>query len=128
MIRKEIILFLICLLISFILWMIHQLNQTYIREYNINTYITEIPKVYEQDSILFPIKIKVKGSGLKIVLLENYFPEKIDIPFKKLKKLNSKKLFLLDADNISDDKHFPVKIKIIEIEPDTIRINFKKKK
>jgi hypothetical protein len=104
---------------------VHQLNQTYIREYNINTVIVKVPESYDQDSIVVNTKIKVKGSGLKIVLLENYLPENIYLPFKKLKKAK-KKVFTIPYDAISENEQFPVKLKILEITPDTIRIEFNK--
>ncbi|GIV29764.1 MAG: hypothetical protein KatS3mg028_0830 [Bacteroidia bacterium] len=128
MIKRNLLVFIVCLIIAFGLWIIHQLNQTYIREYGIDAVITNIPKAYEQDSILIPLKIKVKGSGLKILLLENHLPPKVHIPFKELKNVNKKKLYSIRTESISDNDQFPVKIKILEIQPDTIRINFKTKK
>ncbi len=128
MIRKEILIFIVCLLTAFILWIVHQLNQTYIRPYHFNTNITQIPNIYEKDSDSIHLKITVKGSGLKIILLENYFPEKINIPFNKLKKLNKKGLFLIRTQSILENKSFPVKIKITELQPDTISIQLKSKK
>lgn len=126
--RKEIAVFLICIIISFAWWVIHQLNQTYIRQYHINAVITQVPDAYEQDSIVFPVKITVKGTGLKVVLLENYFPENIYIPFKKLKRLSKKKLFSIPPESISENELLPVKIKVLEIQPDTISISFNTKK
>ncbi|HPQ08178.1 MAG TPA: hypothetical protein PK995_03035 [Bacteroidia bacterium] len=125
MIRKEILVFIICFIVAFAWWVVHQLNQTYIREYNINTVIVKVPESYDQDSIVVNTKIKVKGSGLKIVLLENYLPENIYLPFKKLKKAK-KKVFTIPYDAISENEQFPVKLKILEITPDTIRIEFNK--
>lgn len=131
MIRKELLVFLICLLIAFLWWIIHQLNQTYIRQYQVNSYIVGVPKTYDKDSIYILLNIKVKASGLKIVLLENYFPEKIFIPFSQLKKVNKKKLFLIKEESITENPSFPVKVKLLQIHPDTIQIDFstfKKKK
>ncbi len=128
MIKREVVVFIICLITAFVWWVIHQLNQTYLRQYNLNAVIVKVPKVYEQDSIHIPLKIKVKASGLKIILLENYYTEKIYISFRELKKINKKGLFFIDAHTISENKSFPVKVKIQEVTPDTIRINFKNKK
>ncbi|GIV26588.1 MAG: hypothetical protein KatS3mg027_0402 [Bacteroidia bacterium] len=126
MIRKDIIVFVICLMISFILWIIHQLNQTYIRNYDTNVVIYNVPDVYQQDSIHVSLKIKVKGSGLKIKLLEKYLPHQIYIPFNKLKRINKKGLYSIRNENISENDHFPVRINILEIQPDTISIKFDK--
>jgi hypothetical protein len=128
MIKKNLIVFIVCLIIASGLWIIHHLNQTYTREYGIDAVITHIPKAYEQDSMLIPLKIKVKASGLKIILLENHLPSKIYIPFKDLKVVNKKKLYSIHTESISNNEQIPVKIKILEIQPDTIRINFKTKK
>lgn len=128
MIKKEIIVFIICLIIAFIWWVIYQLNQVYVRQYNTNVIINEVPILHEKDSIYIPVRIKVKGSGLKIVLLENYFPERIVIPFKKLRKLSKKGLYAIESEAISENEQFPVKIKVIEIQPDTIHIGLKYKK
>lgn len=127
MIRKEILIFIVCLFIAFAWWVVHQLHQTYIREYHLNSFIVQVPEVYEQDSIPLSLKVRVKGSGLKIVLLENYFPEKIYIPFKKLKKLNKKRLFAIPPEIIEGNESMPVNVKVLNIEPDTIRIEFKNK-
>lgn len=124
MIRKEILIFGICVFIALALWMIHQLNQTYIRQYHLNAVIVGLPKSYEQDSIVISMKMTVKGSGLKIILLESYYPEKIVIPFKNLKRVNKKGLFLIKNESISENEQLPVKIKVLEIEPDTVRIQF----
>lgn len=128
MLKKELTIFMICLFIATLWWMIHQLNQTYIRQYHLNVYIVQIPEFYEQDSIYVSARIKVKGSGLKIILLENYFPERICIPFKKLKRLNKRNLFAIGTQNIQSHESFPVNIKITELHPDTLSINFKAKK
>lgn len=124
MIRKEILIFGICVCIALALWIIHQLNQTYIRQYHLNAVIVDMPASYEQDSIVIPMRITVKGSGLKITLLESYYPEKIAIPFKNLKRVNKKGLFLIKNESISENEQFPVKIKVLEIQPDTVRIKF----
>ncbi len=124
MIRKEILIFGICVFIALVLWIIHQLNQTYIRQYHLNAVIVDLPKSYEQDSIVVPMKITVKGSGLKIILLESYYPEKIAISFKKLKRVNKKGLFLIKQESISENEQLPVKIKVLEVQPDTVRIKF----
>lgn len=113
-------------MISFILWIIHQLNQTYIRNYDTNVVIYNVPDVYQQDSIHVSLKIKVKGSGLKIKLLEKYLPHQIYIPFNKLKRINKKGLYSIRNENISENDHFPVRINILEIQPDTISIKFDK--
>jgi len=125
MIKREILVFIICFIIAFVWWVVHQLKQTYIREYNINTIIVDVPENFEQDSIVVNTKIKVKGSGLKIVLLESYLPENIYLSFKKLKK-NKKKVYTIPYDAISENEQFPVKIKILEIVPDTIKIDVNK--
>lgn len=124
---NKIAVFIICLIIAFALWVIHHLNQTYIRQYHLNAIVTQVPSKYEKDSIYIPLKIQVKGSGIKILLLENYYPDKIYIPFKKLKKTNKKGLFLIENHVISDNSQIPVKIKIQEVLPDTISIQLKNK-
>jgi len=128
MIRKELLVFLICLVIAFLWWIIHQLNQTYIRHYQVNTYIVNVPKSYDKDSIHIPLNIKVKASGLKIVLLENYLPKKIFIPFNQLKKISKKKFILLKEEAITKNPAFPVKVNVIQIHPDTIQINLSNSK
>lgn len=129
--KREIIVFLICIIIAFLMWVVHHLNQTYIRQYTILSKIIDVPSSYEQDSIEIPLKITIKASGIKTILFENYFPEYVYIPFtelKKVKKSGKKNLFFISKDNITSSKNFPVKIKILEIVPDTIGLNFKNKK
>ena len=128
MIRKEALIFSLCLVISFVLWGVHQLNQTYIREYHLKTFIVDIPDEYERDSLFVDLKIKVKGSSFKILLFEKYFPEKIFISFKKLKRVHRKPLFFISDKSILENKDMPVKIKVIEIQPDTISMVYKNKK
>lgn len=127
MIRKDLIIFSICLIVSLLLWIIHQLNQIYYRNYETNIVIYDIPEAYERDSIFIPVKIKVKGSGLKIILLEKYLPHQLYVPFNKLKRINKKGLYSIRNENISENEHFPVRINILEIQPDTISIKFEKK-
>ncbi|MCX7729570.1 MAG: hypothetical protein N2203_08880 [Bacteroidia bacterium] len=129
--KKEIVVFLICLLIAFVLWIVHHLNQTYIRQYSIISKVVQVPSSYEGDSIEIPLKITIKASGIKVLLFENRFPEYIYIPYtqlKKIKKSGKKTVFYISKDNIVNNKSFPVKVKITEISPDTISINFKNKK
>lgn len=124
---KKIVVFVVCLIIAFLMWVVHQLNQTYIKQYNFHVIITQVPAAYEKDSIYLSLKIEVKGSGSKILLLENYYPEAIYVPFKKLKRINKNGMFYIDPHAISDNGQFPVKIKVQKIIPDTITIHLKDK-
>ncbi len=127
-VKKELFIFIICLLVSFLLWVIHQLNQTYIGNYNINVCIVQIPESYSEDTIIHPIKIEIKASGLKTLMIERYVPDTLYLPFRVLKKTSKKNVYQISSAAISGSDVFPVKFKLMRINPDTVYIPFKLKK
>lgn len=114
--------FFICLLIATALWLLHSLNTVYTKQFVIPVEFTNYPlnKVAVSD-IPKELKVSVKASGLKLLLIELKEPfASVKMDFNEIKSDLNRNRYYLSSNINGIQKLFQFKTDIKNVYPDTI--------
>jgi YbbR domain-containing protein len=113
--------FFICLLVAMMLWLLHSLNTVYTKQFSIPVEFRNYPQNKVMIEIPKDIKVSVKASGLKLVLLgltEPFPLLKMDL--NDVKSDGTRTKFYLSSNVNEIKKLFRFRAEIRRLQPDTI--------
>lgn len=125
--RRKINTFLIFFVVSFMLWTLIKLSNTYTDTIKMKVQYTNLA----DDKILLgnqdnTIEAQVKTTGFRM-LRQKFFKPNIEVDLKKVNKLKSAETFFVLTDN-TVDKHLYQDIEILKVSPDTLFLKLGKNK
>lgn len=114
--------FFICLLIASALWLLHSLNTVYSKQYDVPvTFINYPHNKLMTNEAPKSIRVMLKASGLKLLLIELYKPFALTtLDFKEMKSDLNRNRFYLSSASAQIQQTFKFKADIKAVYPDTI--------
>ena len=112
--RRSTFIFIICFLVSAILWIFNALSKQTSEKFYKKIHVTNIPQNLSLDSLSsFKIEVNLKGSGFELMQLL-FNDEVINIDYNKIKNE------IISLDNKYVNTFFPKNLAVIEIVPNEI--------